>query len=141
MSRHLSSQQVSEAILGQCGADVEGHLRECSTCSGKVHRLASDLSVFGSVVRSWGDHASAPVTLTVAAQRGTFSFPKLFSAGAAFAAILIVGLLLEVHDSRPHEAMRRPEVSDAVLMQQVNSELSRSVPGPMEPLENLMGAQ
>ena len=141
MSRHLNSQQISEAVLGERGEVVEAHLRECSTCRGELERLEDGLSMFGSVMRSWGDRESAAARLPRGQYRHRLAFPKLLSAGAAFATVLAVGLFLELHHPRHDRELSKPEVSDAVLMQQVNSELARSVPGPMEPLENLMDAQ
>ena len=141
MSEHLSPRQISEAILGERGVAIDQHLRACSTCRTAVRRAQDDLSIFGSVVRSWGDRENASTILPRAVRRRDFSFPKLLGAGAALAALAVVGLFLEFHPSRRDVTVSRPAVTDAVLMEQVKLELSRSVPGPMQPLENLMDAQ
>jgi anti-sigma factor RsiW len=141
MSSHLTSEQMTEAVLGDYSRDVGAHLRECAACHAEVRRWQSDLSAFGSAVRNWSEAEATAAPVRRKAARWRAAFPRPFSVVAVCASILLLCVLAEFHhfggrDLSRSAAVTIAEPSDAVLMQDVNAELSRTVPGPMEPLSN-----
>jgi hypothetical protein len=80
-------------------------------------------------------------------KRAWFSVPRPAAAGLVFAMLLAAFLIvafLHITPSHPTPSGQTSGgtavVSDAALLQQVNAELSETVPGPMEPLKKLVGS-
>lgn len=153
MNSHLTSRQMSKAVLGSPDAEADRHLRVCPECREAVRAFDSDLALFGNSVRAWGEDRSAFRRAPVLEARSRFSVPS-WSVAAAALAVLVVAFL--VGESRTGDrkfqtalvrepAIERVErshsrtapVTDAALMERVSMELGRSVPGPMEPLARL----
>ncbi len=149
MTSHLSSQLISEAIAGPLGGEPGQHLQVCVACRVKVESFQTDLALFGSAVRDWSEsqvRASAPVR-HARMKRAWFSVPRPAAAGLVFAMLLAAFLIvafLHITPSHPTPSGQTSGgtavVSDAALLQQVNAELSETVPGPMEPLKKLVGS-
>jgi periplasmic protein TonB len=57
MSRHLSSQQISELLSGVAGPAAQAHVDECPACRAEIASLARPLELFGATVRNWSEHA------------------------------------------------------------------------------------
>jgi hypothetical protein len=124
MKDHLSGDQVLEWVMGLRDAGCEAHLRGCGECAEAVETVAGPLRLFGAAARELGSERLERVEMSPRATR--FWWPV-----AVLAAALLIFAVLP----------RRPKpvaVSDDVLLQNVEYELSESVPGPMEPLATLM---
>ncbi len=55
MTRHLTSEQISECLIS--GARASAHANECASCGSEVAHLESALTEFRGAVRHWGEHA------------------------------------------------------------------------------------
>ena len=132
MNRHLSSHQVSAWVMGEHDGDIEQHLDTCPMCRRSITQLEQVLDGFRGSARAWADEQDGPAAVrrTAAAVPVTPSWAAI----AAMAVILICALLIS-HPARP---TARASASDAALLKQVNEAVSRTVPGPMEPLEKLV---
>jgi protein TonB len=53
MSQHLSSQQISECLIGGGDESAEGHAGECPACRAEMEALAAPLALFRSSVHEW----------------------------------------------------------------------------------------
>ncbi len=131
---HLSPEQISERISGCYSAIVESHLNECAACRAEVVRLERVLSHFRASLHEWSDeqYRSAPKTVH-------YSWTGLRSpawAAAALIALMVVCLSLAWPLGRYRQA--QSAASDAALLNQVDAEVSRTVPRPMEPLSRLI---
>jgi anti-sigma factor RsiW len=143
MNQHLSEQQIDEWLLNLCPAhrpaDVEAHLRSCPACSDEVARVADSLTLFGGAVRNWSEEQLTPVR---AAWRITAAPAWGWQIGLAIAALCLL-ILVPVyrHRQATQQAARitvEASAQDELLLRQVEREIARSVPAPMEPLAKLM---
>jgi protein TonB len=55
MNRHLSSQQISEYLIGAGAPGEVWHARECATCRHEIECLERPLAWFRASVHHWGD--------------------------------------------------------------------------------------
>jgi protein TonB len=55
MNVHLSSQQISEVLIGTAQPPTLRHTHECRTCAAELERLELPLQWFRSSVRQWSD--------------------------------------------------------------------------------------
>jgi hypothetical protein len=127
MSRHLREEDICRWMVGERSLEAEQHLANCGECSSHVARMSEVLGEFRDSA-----HALAGVGAGRADRSSGFAWARM--AVAALAALLIaVGFWLPRHESRS-----MPDVDDAALLRRVDAEVSRTVPGPMEPLAALM---
>ena len=139
MNQHLSPQQIDEWVLNpfdtQRPAEVEEHLRSCPACAGEAARVAEPLTLFSGAVRSWGEEQMGPVRGWARVEKRN---PGWWRAGLAVATLwLLVAVPVYRHRQQTREAALTA-AQDEILLQQVERELSQSVPSPMEPLAKLM---
>src|SRR5271157_513509 len=55
MSQHLSSQQISQWMIGERTPQQEQHVRQCSQCGAELARMEAALALFRGSVRHWSD--------------------------------------------------------------------------------------
>jgi hypothetical protein len=140
MSQHLSSQEISRWMMGERTAQQEQHVGECSECGAEVARMETALGLFRGSVRQWSDgqeRADPPaVDDILAARRGSGIRPVRWALVAA--ALLVLAAAPVYRNAR--ERRRQAEIAraDALLLEQVDAEVSRAVPRPMEPLAKLV---
>jgi anti-sigma factor RsiW len=142
MNPHLTPQQIAEWITGDKIAEVDQHLRDCPECAAAVNRLAEPLALFRTTVRALGEEMGpAPLVLPAELPRRASSPLHWRLAMATAAAVTIAAIPIARHLRPVHEAPAPApiaHISDDALLRQVESDLSRSVPTPMEPLAKLM---
>jgi anti-sigma factor RsiW len=134
MTTHLSSEQISEWLLGYPRPGVAQHVQECPACRSELAQFREALGEFGGAVRVWSeDHAEAAVALSasVAEPRSWAASHQLAWALAIAAVCVLASFLAPWHrgESAP---------SDALLLNQVDAQVSRTVPSSMEPLMKLV---
>ena len=130
---HLSPGQISERVSGGYSATVESHLSACTACRAQVSRLEQVLGHFRASVHAWSDeqYRAAPAAVP-------HSWTGLRSpawAAAAIIALIVVCLSLALPLARYRA---ETAAADAALLNQVDAEVSRTVPRPMEPLSRLI---
>ncbi len=135
MSGHLSSVQISEWLAGIRASGVERHLAECAGCAAELERAREPLARFGAATRAWSADVTPALRLEPiesAARRRRRSAAAWVVLAAA--AALMVAAPVYQHHQRALEMARQ----DEVLLEQVQAEVSRSAPEPMQPLEKLV---
>ena len=130
MKSHLSSEQISNWMLGERTSSEEQHVLECPQCSADVARLESALTAFGGAVRDAGARQSVVKPL----RDGRRARPLRWVLVAATA--LVVAAVPIYRQDQQRKADRAK--ADAALMEQVDAEVSRAIARPMEPLAKLM---
>jgi hypothetical protein len=149
MKRHLSPEEISEALIGGVGRqDVDEHLQSCPACLSEATKLHAAILNYAGAAREWsreldsGEFRVAPVR---EAKKSGWRVPKIVVGLAAAMVVLLVafGVFFRRHQTAPTEALN--SVSDEVLMQQIDDGVSRRAPEAMEPLvraisENTGGA-
>jgi len=126
---HLSSEQMSDWILGERKPDVERHLEACSECHREIVGLQSGLLAFKHSVHEW---AGQPAALQPAvARRGNWGWAAVTAAAMG---IILLPLYLDVRQDQHNVA----GAEDSLLLDEVNTRLARTVPRSMEHLMELM---
>lgn len=139
MNQHLSSEQVSRWIAGERLPEQETHLRNCPQCAAEIERIGATLKLFGGAIRRLSTQESARIPQSVAQMMPVRSFwPLPLRWGAALAALLIAVGIPFYRNAMNERHQREIAKADAALLEQIDAEVSRAVPAPMEPLVNLV---
>jgi len=131
MKRHLSDLQIAAWMTGERTAGEQAHVRECAECGAEVARLESAVAAFRGSVREWS--AGAAGRPSRARSRAPHALRLVFA--TALLAILAGVPLYRTAERQRQAAQAR---ADALLLEQVDAGLARSVPAPMEPLLSLV---
>jgi len=131
MKDHLSGDQVLEWVMGWSDGECEAHVRGCRECEEAIETVAGPLRLFGAAARELRSERPervemSPDTARASARATGFWWP---------AAVLAAALLIFAVFPRRSDPVA---VSDEALLQNLEYELSESVPAPMEPLARLM---
>ena len=135
---HLNSEDICRWLAGERPADAERHLRECALCGAEVARLEGALQRFGGAVREWsaaqpGAQSSGPWRAPRAARQWGMRRLRWSMAAAALVVLLAIPVWKDARDKRVAE---EADKADAILMEQVDAQVSRTVPVTLEPLVN-----
>jgi hypothetical protein len=132
MNQHLSPDEIAAGMLGDRTAEYEQHLSECPHCREQATRLESTLAEFRTGVRQWSARQTPAILSSYRPSRAWF--PARW--------IMVAAMLLLVAGSTYWQLARRRAEDrarqDALLLEQVDSGISRAVPEPMEPLVKLV---
>jgi predicted anti-sigma-YlaC factor YlaD len=139
MNRHLSERQMSEWSLGERSPEVEWHVGECPACRAELDRSAGALAAFRQSARQWSDEqllAAPPDAWRVDRARPWITLRGLRWACAVAIMFLCAGgsVVWRNHRSEAADAA----AADAMLLKQIDSDVSQPVPDSMEPLMKLV---
>ena len=139
MSRHLSPEDFSEWIIGKPGErtpEREQHLRECAECAAELDRIQAPIALLRGAVREWSaneDRGSASIAERISMSRRSGGlWLRLAATAAALAVLIAIGI--EGRNWRAAGVDRE----DEILLGQVQTAVSRSVPATMQPVYDLM---
>jgi anti-sigma factor RsiW len=140
MNPHLSERQISAWALGERDAEVGRHADACAACRVELVRVGEALAAFRQSARQWGERemeAGVSPDWTTEPSRPWITFGRLRWACAVAALSLCVGVTATLwRDHRP--AARDAAAADAMLLKQVDADVSQAVPDSMEPLLKLV---
>jgi anti-sigma factor RsiW len=138
MIAHLSSEQLAECVLGQPSPMVAQHVQDCPSCRAGVASFGEALGEFRGAVRAWSeDQANAALEAPAAGWE-----PRSWSPSHQLAwAVLIAAVCIIASFVIPRHSSDIAPGSDAVLLNQVDAQVSRSVPSSMEPLLKLVAQE
>ena len=140
MSGHLSSEQISRWMAGNRTPDENQHICECRQCAAEAARLDALLAEFRSSVVAWsalqkGADAHDRWISLKQRRRVTRGVLRLTLAAAALIIAVALPLWKNTNDRRREVEAAR---IDAQLWEEVNVQVSRPVPTPLEPLMKLV---
>ena len=146
MSEHLTSEQLSKWIIGECSPAEEEHGRTCPECSAELAEFQTALSGFRRSIEEWADQKAVAIPDAAhlhSRSRPATRRPLVWIPVAAAAAALAVIPAYKNSLERQREAQAQQEAQvDAQLLERVNAHLSRTAPASLEPLvELLAGSQ
>ncbi len=141
---HLTEQQILAWQLNEQTPEQAAHVAECRECRTEVEGLQSSLAVFRSAVFAWSDgHESRTLRPLWTAPRKRWLQPALQWVAAA---ALLAGVAAPLYTHRVMEQRREEQAqqrarADQALLEQVDQEVSQTVPDSMEPLADLVSWQ
>ncbi|MGA3097635.1 MAG: hypothetical protein ABSF25_14365 [Bryobacteraceae bacterium] len=135
MRGHLGSEDMCRWMAGERGAEEERHVRECSLCGAEVARMEGALQRFGGAVRAWS--AAQPGAQSAGAWRMDHtSMVRPLRWGLAAAALVVLAVIPTWKSARDRRMAEEAARADDILMEQVDAQVSRTVPVTLEPLVN-----
>ena len=146
MNGHWSEEEISQWMAEGRDRARASHLDECAVCAAEVARMETALGEFREAVKSWSA-AQTPAAFWREARvrnaSGLVGAPTrrgvpVLRWAAGMAALIVISAI-PVYQHRQQQA-RRAEMAraDAVLLEQVDAEVSQAVPEPMQPLVALV---
>jgi len=139
---HLSTWEQEEYVIDQPTPQMLRHLAECAGCRTAVEQLQHGVTGFRSAAVEWSaaSLAARPQQLPMAAARRRPAATLRWAFAAVVPLVLLV-LLLPLHRSSPRPAHPAAEISDDALLEQVDEQLSVTVPASMESLTHLVSTE
>jgi predicted anti-sigma-YlaC factor YlaD len=134
--KHLSSEQLSACISGEPDRWIMQHAGNCPACRAELEQMREALSEFRGAVRRWSEY-QAQAALAIdprPPQARSWVAAHQLALALVLAAVCILASIVW------HGAENAP-ASDAVLLNQVDAEVSRAVPSSMEPLMKLVAQE
>jgi hypothetical protein len=134
MNEHLSPEDISRWFAGERGAEVLRHAGECDECSSRLDQMESALAEFRGSVHNWSGAQQASAPRIAWRPENRYVARRWILAAVS---LLILASAPAYWHSR--QQARAAEIARAdALLEQVDAEISRAVPAPMEPLVNLV---
>jgi anti-sigma factor RsiW len=147
MTQHLTHEQICDFILDPPSESAPSalHLMACPQCSAELANLSGALHSFQKLSRNFAERelARRPVVLHMPRRRSVMAIPAYVAAAALFLCAVFIPLHLHhpvasVSTASPMAAVvavpAQSTESDEALLDEINQDLSASVPSPMEPL-------
>jgi hypothetical protein len=137
---HLTPQDIAKWLVEGPSANAEAHLADCWTCQAKLVEAKEPLAVFRNALMAWSEGQLTDSARPVPAysMRSWIWAPAL---SVALALAVLAGFLVGprvFRDERTPQSIAYTPVSDSVLMEQVDSEVSEAVPDALAPLTDLV---
>jgi hypothetical protein len=130
---HLSSEQISAWLLGECDAQAQSHVQNCRQCHDDIVELQNGLHLFKRSVHHWAEHFQSE-KLPVEKHSSSMSWSLV----AASALAMSMALLPLYFGVRQHTQLEAERTQDSLLLDQVQARIARTVPQSMERLMELM---
>ena len=127
MNEHLTEADISAWVMGDRS---NTHVTECAECRIEVAAMEAALLEF----RASAHELAAGQTPVVRVAEPRPWWPQLALAATAVALLLAI----PAWQRAERERVAKQEAADTALLRQVDAEVSRAVPGPMEPLVSLV---
>jgi hypothetical protein len=146
---HLTAKEISRWLVEGPEQSADQHVQNCWACQAKLAEAKAPLTAFRTAVVGWSEaqDAGRPLAVESRARKNQRhgGIQVWLPATLALAALLLVGFLTGPALFRGHGTLPQakvdvplPSESDAVLMDQVDTEVSEAVPDAMVPLTDLV---
>jgi hypothetical protein len=138
--KHLTSEQISSVVAGWSRDENEQqHVSACPVCAAEIERLRELLTQFRTSIRDWSEGSQTIVNLPrpVSPRYPDRVHPRRVVWVLAAAALAIAVAVPVYQDVRERE-MKAQADADYLLIESVQSQLSRSAPMAMQPLMQLV---
>jgi anti-sigma factor RsiW len=143
---HLTEEQFGELLARSASTEpspeiaaAEAHLATCEQCAAQLASLDESLSFFRKATSVYADNQLRSMPKRPVPIRRPVLQPAYWAAAAALLLAAILPMqMLHRHSAPPAPAVAtvvdHPVESDEALLESVNSEISASVPSPMQTL-------
>jgi anti-sigma factor RsiW len=135
MIAHLSTEQLAEYVLGRPSPIVERHIQDCPACRAEIANFREALGEFRGAVRAWSQDQARQVLASPAAlpERRSWTASQQLAWALLLAAVCLLASFVI-----PRQGAEGAAGSDAVLLNRVDAQVSRTAPSSMEPLMKLV---
>jgi anti-sigma factor RsiW len=135
MIAHLSSEQLSECILGQPSPLVARHIQDCPTCRAELVQFREALGEFRGAVRDWSkEQANQALAISNSVpEPRSWAFSNQLAWALLISAVCVIASFV-----MPQHEPENTAGADAVLLNRVDVQVSRTAPSSMEPLMKLV---
>jgi hypothetical protein len=140
MTNHLSSEQISRCIAGDIAPQERQHLHDCLECETELARVQALLSDFRSAVSQWAEAQQPDRPHARFARQTQWRVLRWAPAVAAAAVVTVIPLYKSFQErERQAEAAQAAQAEqDAVLLERIDLQLSRTAPESLQPLMDLI---
>jgi hypothetical protein len=142
MTQHLSDEEIAAWAMGEGSALQKGHVAECQSCRAKTGDLQKALTGFRETALLWATREHPPAVIPAVARekkwRGRYPPLRWVLACGALVGIAAVYESYSGSLNATRERAAQEAAADSALLSQVDKEISRAVPEPMEPLLTLV---
>ncbi|MGH9493967.1 MAG: hypothetical protein ACRD3B_03135 [Candidatus Sulfotelmatobacter sp.] len=156
MTAHITYEEMTELLIGARTNTLDCHLQACAECREEFARMKGSLDSFRTASHAWSESltSEAAETPQVVPLSRRHSYPSWWKLAAVAAVLLIVftaAYRIKRTSANENTAKATPSAAvvtpsqdqiaqaqikqDNELLAQVNSEISESVPTPMQPLQ------
>jgi hypothetical protein len=150
MSGHLTSKEIARWLVEGPAAGAEAHTSHCWHCQERLAKAVEPLAIFRVGLVEWSERQ--PFVPFLANERQPFRrksesrdwshFMNWIPAfGLAVALAVLAGVLVELPAFHPHAIpaqVSNTATADSALMDQVDEDVSETVPDAMAPLTDLV---
>ena len=134
-NEHLDSETIDRHLAGERSSVAERHAAACADCRQELDRAERALAGFRASARLWSE-SSRPVEWARPCRPAPrWPMPARWAAVAAAALVLAAVPLYRDYAERRAEAQAK---ADAVLLEEIRTDISRPAPEPLEPLIKLV---
>jgi predicted anti-sigma-YlaC factor YlaD len=127
MNSHLSLEEIYQWLSEERGEEVEEHVRDCPACRAELDQLQNALTGFRTSLEQ------SPVP-GISYSRVRHTLPRWILAAATLALLVATPVFWNARQQRAAEQAK----ADQLLLERVETGLSRAVPASMEPLLQLV---
>jgi predicted anti-sigma-YlaC factor YlaD len=152
MSAHITQEEMTELLMGTRTSTLDCHLQACVECREELERVKSSLALFRTASHAWSENRAEETSelqqvISLPRARTYASWWKLAAVTAVLLMVFAAAYRIErtsinnniVRVTTPNAAIVESSqdqiAQDNELLAQVNSEISESVPTPMQPLQ------
>jgi hypothetical protein len=139
-TNHLSPWEQEEYVLNQRTPEMLRHLTECAGCRAAVARLEHGVAIFRTAAVEWSSEclATRPQQFNPFAGGRVSALALRWAFAAVLPVLLLVFALVSFHPSSTRPVHTASEISDDALLEQVDQQISATVPSSMESLSHLV---
>jgi hypothetical protein len=139
MTNHLSSEQISRCVAEDITPEERQHVHECDQCRAELARTEMLLSDFRGAISHWAEQ-QAGLQNPGFSRRRQWHVLRWAPAAVAAAAIAVIPVYRNYQErERQAEADRAAQAAqDALLLERINLQLSRTAPESLQPLMDLI---
>jgi len=131
MNSHLTSEEISNWLAGESGQEADQHLGDCPACRAELDLLRNAFAGFRRSLEA----------LPVPAPHRIYRkdpLPRWILAAAALSLLIAAPVYWNARQQPIPQPTEDQAKADELLLERIQSGLSRSVPASMEPLMQLI---
>ena len=136
MSAHITHEEMTELLVGARTSTLDCHLQACAECREEFARVKSSLESFRVASHAWSTSKTGETRQAIAfSRKPSYAWGRLAAVAAVLLTVFAAAYRIEKSPSIENTVRQDQIAQDNELLAQVDSEISESVPTPMQPLQ------